>query len=208
MGGSFQIFQTIHSIKDTHLSSLAAGCSERRVMRSKPDVLGRQQLGFVSAQSSASRPPTSANNFRCDYTTSACSLLRQQTSTYSRQFSGGVLGKMSQALLANSSQDADVDIRKAAQVALRSTGYRDLAKLGCHVNQGVVVLSGRVSSYYLKQLAQEAVLRLKVAFGVENSVAVQRAEDRHFTICGAGVPPAHGSRDGYTTSNSLGDPMD
>ena len=69
--------------------------------------------------------------------------------------------------------EADSQVCKAARTALQSTGYRDLAKLGCHVNEGVVVLSGRVSSYYLKQLAQEAVLRLRLALGIENSVIVK-----------------------------------
>ena len=70
--------------------------------------------------------------------------------------------------------ETDSHVCHAARTALQSTGYRDLAKLGCHVNEGVIVLSGRVSSYYLKQLAQEAVLRLKLALGIDNSVVVQR----------------------------------
>lgn len=70
--------------------------------------------------------------------------------------------------------DVDAAIRHAAQRALQSTGYRDVAKLVCHVKDGVIVLSGRVSSYYLKQVAQEAVLKLKVAYGIENGIEVQR----------------------------------
>jgi hypothetical protein len=68
----------------------------------------------------------------------------------------------------------DSYVCNAARTALQSTGYRDLAKLGCHVDEGVLVLSGRVSSYYLKQLAQESVLRLKLALGIDNNVVVQR----------------------------------
>lgn len=81
---------------------------------------------------------------------------------------------MPSTLSGSSLIEADDRIQRAAQSALRATGYRPLAKLDCSVRDGVVVLSGIVPSYYLKQVAQETVLRLNVAFGIENSVVVQR----------------------------------
>ena len=70
--------------------------------------------------------------------------------------------------------DPNARVRDAAKSALRASGYPDVAKLRCEVTKGVVVLSGFVSSYYLKQVAQEAILRLNLSCGVENGVVVQR----------------------------------
>ena len=70
--------------------------------------------------------------------------------------------------------DYDRRVSEAAKTALLSTGYRTLAGLGCDVTRGVVTLSGVVSSYYLKQVAQEAVLRLSIVSRIENAIQVQR----------------------------------
>ena len=42
---------------------------------------------------------------------------------------------------------------------LCSAGYHVLREIECEYDDGVVVLRGRVSTYYLKQVAQAAVLR-------------------------------------------------
>jgi hypothetical protein len=42
------------------------------------------------------------------------------------------------------------------------------------VIDGIVVLSGRVPSYYLKQVAQNTVMRLGGGVRVENLVAVEQ----------------------------------
>ena len=49
---------------------------------------------------------------------------------------------------------AIVEIRRR----LRSTGYCALREIDCEYRDGVVVLHGRVSKYYYKQLAQSALL--------------------------------------------------
>jgi len=41
---------------------------------------------------------------------------------------------------------------------LCSAGYHVLREIECEYNEGAVVLRGRVSTYYLKQVAQAAVL--------------------------------------------------
>lgn len=45
------------------------------------------------------------------------------------------------------------------QRALASCGYRDLSAIGCKVADATVTLYGAVSSFHLKQLAQEIALR-------------------------------------------------
>lgn len=64
-------------------------------------------------------------------------------------------------------------LRDAAEAALKSSGYQAVARLGCEVlDGGVVFLSGVVSSFYHKQVAQAVVLRLNAVNRVENRVEV------------------------------------
>jgi hypothetical protein len=63
-------------------------------------------------------------------------------------------------------------VQSAARAALQSAGYRALADLDCRVVNGSIVLSGSVSSYYLKQIAQAVVLRLATPWRVNNCVNV------------------------------------
>jgi osmotically-inducible protein OsmY len=69
--------------------------------------------------------------------------------------------------------DPDQRIRQAAKEALSASGYRSLAAIDCQVDGGVVRLSGVVSSYYLKQVAQEVVLQLELVHSIHNSVQVR-----------------------------------
>lgn len=71
--------------------------------------------------------------------------------------------------------ERDASIRSAALEAIRSTYYRPLWNLSCEVSEGVISLLGTVPSFYLKQLAQELVLKLGCVSGVVNLVNVQAA---------------------------------
>jgi hypothetical protein len=62
---------------------------------------------------------------------------------------------------------------RAAQ-ALRRSPIPALRKLSLEETDGVVVINGRVSSYYLKQLAQEAVMPVLGGRELRNRVAVVR----------------------------------
>jgi len=48
-------------------------------------------------------------------------------------------------------------LAERASHALRDTGYSALREIGVSERDGAIVLEGRVASYHLKQLAQEAV---------------------------------------------------
>lgn len=56
--------------------------------------------------------------------------------------------------------------------ALASLGYPSLAAVDCEVTSNRVVLSGRLPSYHLKQMAQVAALRVAGAGQVDNRVVV------------------------------------
>ena len=56
--------------------------------------------------------------------------------------------------------------------ALASSKYTSIRRLSCSVSQGVVELSGTVPSFYLKQLAQAAIMQLSSEAMVRNLVQV------------------------------------
>ncbi|HBI46400.1 MAG TPA: hypothetical protein DDY78_26645 [Planctomycetales bacterium] len=58
--------------------------------------------------------------------------------------------------------------------ALRGSALPALRKLSLQETEAVVVINGRVSSYYLKQLAQEAVMPALDGRELQNQVAVVR----------------------------------
>lgn len=58
---------------------------------------------------------------------------------------------------------------------LRSSGYRSLSSLRCEIAGDVVVISGEVRSYYLKQVAQTVILQAQKVKEVRNLVEVRRS---------------------------------
>lgn len=69
--------------------------------------------------------------------------------------------------------EQDRHIRSAVRTALQSSGYRALWNLRCEIREGVVFLLGVVPSFFLKQVAQEVLLRLGHVKEVRNLVAVK-----------------------------------
>lgn len=62
---------------------------------------------------------------------------------------------------------------RKAKAALRASPYFPLRGLRCRCDGDVIVLEGRVSSYYHKQLAQETVAHLEGMPMVVNDVGVE-----------------------------------
>jgi osmotically-inducible protein OsmY len=60
-----------------------------------------------------------------------------------------------------------------AQDELRHNPYLEGTTVSCHCENGVLVLHGRVSSYYQKQRAQEAVKKLDGVADVVNEIEVR-----------------------------------
>jgi hypothetical protein len=61
-----------------------------------------------------------------------------------------------------------------ASQALRASALPALRRLSLQETEAVVVINGRVSSYYLKQLAQEAIMPTLDGRELQNQVAVVR----------------------------------
>lgn len=69
--------------------------------------------------------------------------------------------------------DRDRELYAAATEVLAMSKYNALRQLSCRVQAGVVEISGTVATFYLKQLAQAAMLQLQPAGRVRNLVEVK-----------------------------------
>lgn len=65
------------------------------------------------------------------------------------------------------------DLEAEVYRALIATGRTPLLGVKAHVNDGTVILHGCVPTYYMKQLAQQAVLALDGVEYLDNRVTVQ-----------------------------------
>jgi hypothetical protein len=68
--------------------------------------------------------------------------------------------------------DRDRQLHAAATELLSTSKYTPLRQLNCRVAGGVVEITGTVSTFYLKQLAQVAMLQLQPQGSVRNLVQV------------------------------------
>ena len=75
---------------------------------------------------------------------------------------------------------------KTETACLQASPYLAVRKLWCELTQGVLFLQGNLDSFYLKQVAQEAVVCVKGSTRLVNEIVVARgtgseqAENRHF----------------------------
>ena len=63
-------------------------------------------------------------------------------------------------------------VQTEARSRLRKSGYRELHFVSCEFHEGVLTLRGHVSSFHLKQLAQELIRHLDGAEEVNNRLEV------------------------------------
>ena len=84
------------------------------------------------------------------------------------------------------------DHRLAERVerALRATGHWALRMVRVSVNARVVSLGGRVSRFYLKQLAQATTLAIPGAHQIRNDLDVVRPNGDQQEACALRQPPA------------------
>jgi osmotically-inducible protein OsmY len=66
----------------------------------------------------------------------------------------------------------DFDLAEQVERALRATGYGFLRGIAVTVNAHLVILEGRVPTYHLKQIAQEAALSVPGARDLCNNLEV------------------------------------
>jgi len=73
----------------------------------------------------------------------------------------------------------DQCLAERVERALRATGYGSLRTVRVSVNARVVILEGRVSSYYLLQVAQATALAVPGAQQVRNGLDVVQPNQDH-----------------------------
>jgi osmotically-inducible protein OsmY len=64
------------------------------------------------------------------------------------------------------------EVVERAENQLRRNAYVALKNIGCEYHEGVLTLHGCLPSYYLKQLAQEAVAHVNGIVRIDNQIAV------------------------------------
>ena len=77
----------------------------------------------------------------------------------------------------------DQHLAERVERALRARGYWALHAVRVSVRTRVVFLGGRVSSYYLKQLAQATALDVLGAHQIRNDLDVVQPERNHQVTC-------------------------
>jgi osmotically-inducible protein OsmY len=71
-------------------------------------------------------------------------------------------------------------IAATAEARFQESPYRALRAITCKAEQGVLVLEGRLSSFFQKQLAQELVANIEGVVQVVNHIEVVSSDQRHF----------------------------
>jgi osmotically-inducible protein OsmY len=67
---------------------------------------------------------------------------------------------------------ARTDIHQAVQSQLQRSPYRALRFVAFHIHEGTAVLTGKVPSYFLKQMAQHLVGQTQGVSRVRNELSV------------------------------------
>jgi len=71
------------------------------------------------------------------------------------------------------SNPTDRDLSLQVKQSLRDSGFAALQRIRYRVVNGIVELSGDVSSFYFKQIAQELLLTLNDVQGIDNRLHVR-----------------------------------
>lgn len=69
------------------------------------------------------------------------------------------------------------DVRPRAQAALANSPFYELRELQVDAHDGTLLISGRVSSFYHKQLAQEVVRSVCLDAQVVNTIDVETSDE-------------------------------
>ncbi len=76
----------------------------------------------------------------------------------------------------------DDKISRLAEERLRNSVYSALRTISCEYHEGVLILRGRLYTYFLKQLAQEAVREMDGVLEIANQVQVVRARPHQLPV--------------------------
>lgn len=69
--------------------------------------------------------------------------------------------------------ESEDDLLARAEQELKNSLIKAIADLNCEVKDGKILITGNVATYYLKQMAQEKLIRIGIP--VENRVVVKNS---------------------------------
>ena len=75
--------------------------------------------------------------------------------------------------VSKSADHKDHPVVAEARSRLRSTGYTSVGRVECRFDDGTLVLTGKVTSYYQKQIAQAAVMPIEGVSRLVNDIEVR-----------------------------------
>lgn len=87
-----------------------------------------------------------------------------------------VLADQDEEIHCATSRTLSDQIVKTARARLRDSRYNILAAVSCSCEHGLLLLRGRLPSFYLKQMAQESVAGVHGVLQVVNNISVSPAE--------------------------------
>jgi BON domain len=64
-------------------------------------------------------------------------------------------------------------VQAIARASLLGSPYREVQKLHCTLSNGVILLRGQVSTFYMKQVAQSLLMKIEGVSRIVNSVHVR-----------------------------------
>ena len=73
----------------------------------------------------------------------------------------------------DTSDTQTLGLEELLRIAYDQLGYQQLSKVHCKVEDNVLVLSGMLKSFYLKQIAQTVALNIPGVASVQNLIEVQ-----------------------------------
>jgi osmotically-inducible protein OsmY len=93
-----------------------------------------------------------------------------------------MIANTQEATLLNPSRDLRVSLRdaieSAAEARLRRSAYPEVGRVRCELHGGTLILWGRVSTFFLKQVAQAVVRGVEGVVDVDNQLEVVPPQPR------------------------------
>ena len=73
----------------------------------------------------------------------------------------------------NASDTPTPSLVELLQISFNQLGYQQLNNIQCEVDGNVMILSGKLKSFYLKQIAQTVAIKIPGVASVLNKIEVQ-----------------------------------
>jgi len=73
----------------------------------------------------------------------------------------------------NTADNPTPELEELLRISFDQLGYQQLNNVDCEVEENVLVLTGKLKSFYLKQVAQTVAMKIPGVASVRNLIEVQ-----------------------------------